>query len=67
MGKQYVVSKWRYWCPIRNRYLITRYKTTADQIQTEYPDATPVAGTEEVREEPDNLYDFCTSMFMSEK
>ena len=64
MGERYTVSNWRYWCDIRNKWLTTSYKTTAERIAIEHPDATPVAGTEEVREVPDDLYANSTSGFL---
>lgn len=64
MGKQDTVSKWRYWCPIKNKWLVTRYKTTAAQITIERPEATPVAGTEEIKEESDDPYANSTSGFL---
>jgi hypothetical protein len=63
MGKTFTVSKWRYWCPIRNKWLITRYKTTADRMAIEHPEATSVAGSEETREEPSSPLANSTSVF----
>lgn len=64
MGEKYTVSNWRYWCNIRNKWLVTRYKTTAEHIVKEHPDATPVVGTEEIRERPDDPYANSTSAFL---
>ncbi|MBS1141567.1 MAG: hypothetical protein H6R13_3020 [Proteobacteria bacterium] len=64
MGEKYTVSKWRYWCIIRNKWLVTQYKTTAESIAKEHPEATPVRGTEEVRETVDDLYANSTSSFL---
>ena len=56
MGYQYSVFKFRYFCPIKNKFLTTRYKTTKELAEKAHPDAKPLLDTEEVRELPEDLF-----------
>ena len=63
-GKTINLCRWRYYCPIRNKFLVTKWVTTEDQIKLQYPDAVPVPGTEEVRHISADPLLNCTSAFL---
>lgn len=64
MARVLIRYRWRYYDEIRGRWVTTRYKTEAEQIHKEHPDAMPVDGTREDLVIEDDRMANCTSGFL---
>lgn len=66
MARTEVRYLWRCYDPARKRYFTTRHHASAEQIHIEYPEATPVPGSEDVIElvEPKDFYKNSASHLM---
>jgi hypothetical protein len=65
MAKTLIQHRWRYFDEVRGKNVTTRYLCTEEHIRKEHPDATPVPGTEQVRELSEDLLANSTGRFYS--
>lgn len=64
MGRTLVRWRWRYYCEIREKYLITPNLLSEDLIKGAHPDAQPVPGTRVEIELSDDPLANSTSAFL---
>ena len=64
MDKVLVLYNWRVFDPVRERFYVTRYKATVDEMRTRHPEATLIESSREDRQLSDDPFAFNTSAFM---
>lgn len=58
-----VMYKWRVFDPVRERFYVTRYRATVEEMRTRHPEATLIESSREERVVSDDPWDNCTSAF----